>query len=224
MLTKGIILDKISTNKYSVRIPILGTTSLGNTNVDSSIVESTICYAPGDYNNYINGDVVYIMFEDNQYDRPVILGKLYIGVEEQANNLIKCSSLEVLHDVDLPETTKIGDLTYKDIKSMYDYQQIINSKIDNLDFPTSSIYKKFTNVSLNSSAFEEDTTYIEFQYRATVMLPGVKSSDVINIDFAMAEAISGNYSPVCESFNGGVYFWSKTNVPIVIPTIEVFSS
>ena len=56
------------------------------------------------------------------------------------------------------------------------------------------------------------------------MLPGVKSSDVINIDFAMEEAISGNYSPVCESFNGGVYFWSKTNAPIVIPTIEVFSS
>lgn len=220
MITKGIIESKSSANKYLVRIPILSNSSVGNSNIEISKIEATVCYEPGNYNEYKNGDVVFIAFEDNTYSQPVIMGKLYTGVDSKENNLIQASNLTVFDSAKLPKSTIIGDYTYKDFEGMFNYLQVLSNASQS---STSSNYKVFNDVVVKSSDFATDSTYSDFKYKATVNLENIKSSDVINVIFSMIEATSGNYSPVCESFNGGVYFWSKINTQIIIPTIEVHS-
>lgn len=78
----------------------------------------------------------------------------------------------------------------------------------------------FTDVSVGSYA--ADSTYNDFAYRGTITLNGVTSSMLAEVTFAEAQARSGDYAPVCETYNGGVYIYSNDDGPITIPTIVVF--
>ena len=80
-------------------------------------------------------------------------------------------------------------------------------------------YLTFTNVSVSSSAFSIDTTYGDFMYKAAITLSGVTADMTPTIVFSGNDAISGNYLPLCESYNGGVYIWSKVNTGVTISTI-----
>lgn len=78
---------------------------------------------------------------------------------------------------------------------------------------------KFTNITV--STWASDTTYADYPYKATITLTGVTTSMIAEIMFNVTEAESGNYAPVCETFDGGVYIYSKVNTSITIPTILV---
>lgn len=82
---------------------------------------------------------------------------------------------------------------------------------------------QFNNISVKVSDFAEDTTYAEegYSYRAAVALDGVIKSMIPEVIFGMADAISGNYAPVAESYNGGIYIYAS-EVPeadITVPVI-----
>ena len=80
---------------------------------------------------------------------------------------------------------------------------------------------QFNNVSVSASKFVSNTTYEDFAYRAAVALDGVMSSMIPEVIFGVADAISGNFSPVTESYNGGIYLYAadKPEGNTVIPTI-----
>lgn len=81
--------------------------------------------------------------------------------------------------------------------------------------------KQFNNTAVAVSAFVADTTYEDYPYRAAVALTGVIATDIPEVMFGMAEAISGIFAPVVESYDGGVYIYAN-DVPeaaITIPTI-----
>ena len=71
------------------------------------------------------------------------------------------------------------------------------------------------------STWESDTTYADYPYKATIAATGVKSTMVAEVVYDMADAVSGNYAPVCNTFDGGVYIYSKVNTAITIPTVLV---
>ena len=79
----------------------------------------------------------------------------------------------------------------------------------------------FTNVSVTVSAFVSNSTYADFPYRAAVSLSGVTTGMIPEVIFALAEAVSGNFAPVAQTYNGGVYIWAaeKPSATITIPTI-----
>lgn len=73
------------------------------------------------------------------------------------------------------------------------------------------------------TTWASDSTYSDYPYRGTISITGVTDADGVEVTFSNADATSGNYSPVCETFNGGVYIWSKTNnANLVIPTICIY--
>lgn len=78
-----------------------------------------------------------------------------------------------------------------------------------------------TNVSVSASAFVSNSTYSDFPYRASVTMSGVTTGMIPEVIFALAEAVSGNFSPVAQTYNGGVYIWAaeKPSATITIPTI-----
>ena len=128
MITKGIIkelptkyyLGKNNTtqfnNKFIVELPIFNSSGINPDNpLNASIVEATLCYQPGSLDGYRVGDVVFVSFEDNDYSKPVILGKLYLG-DEQPVGLTKSEHLEISNSAILPENTQLGDITVKNLE------------------------------------------------------------------------------------------------------------
>lgn len=79
----------------------------------------------------------------------------------------------------------------------------------------------FSNVSVAANRFASDSTYSGYSYKGTVPLSGVTSTMFADVVFSPANAISGNYAPICETYNGGVYIWAKVNTAITIPSIAI---
>ena len=80
---------------------------------------------------------------------------------------------------------------------------------------------KFSNVRVPTAGFREDGTYSDYPLAAAIELPGVRSSLMPTVVFALAEAQSGNYAPVAESGDGLVRIWAKKapETDLIIATI-----
>lgn len=99
----------------------------------------------------------------------------------------------------------------------------IQDELSSMESGTAVELKKllFTGVSVAASAFVSDSTYDDYGYRAAVSLSGVTSSMIPEVVFSLADASGGNFAPVAETYNGGIYLYAA-DVPerqITIPTI-----
>lgn len=99
----------------------------------------------------------------------------------------------------------------------------IQNELADLEAGTGVELKKllFKDVSVAKSSFVADTTYSDFPYRASVALEGVVSTMIPDVVLPVEAATSGNFAPVCECYNGGLYLYAAS-VPdayITIPTI-----
>ena len=82
----------------------------------------------------------------------------------------------------------------------------------------------FTNKSVATSAWASNTTYDDYPYRAAVACSGVTADMFAEVVFSPADATSGNFAPVCDTYAGGVYLYAKAvpDAAITIPTIIVW--
>lgn len=85
----------------------------------------------------------------------------------------------------------------------------------------SALYAK--NVSVTTSAWSSDNTYAAFPFRAGIAIEGCTASCNPNITFSVADVLTGNFAPVAETYEGGVYIYAaaKPTAQITIPTIEL---
>lgn len=75
--------------------------------------------------------------------------------------------------------------------------------------------------AVSVSSWSADATYSGYGYRATVTMTGATSSDSAEVVYGHNEAISGNYSPICETLTDGVYIYSKVNTTITLAQVIV---
>jgi hypothetical protein len=167
MITKGYVIKKSteSSNKYSVRIPILESAGIGlNSNgLNSSVYDCTLSHNPGTYEALRPGDCVFISFEDNNYAKPIILGKLFVNVEEESSGYQYNTDLKVTHKATLPVDTTIGSVPFDNILN---YFNSINESIDRLSFQSLSTLSANlilypTNVSSDISGYFKIVTSID---------------------------------------------------------------
>lgn len=80
------------------------------------------------------------------------------------------------------------------------------------------------NQTIATSAWASDTTYADYPYRASLALPSITALSFVEIVFSPADATSGNFAPVCDTYAGGVYLYAKAvpDAAITIPTIIVW--
>lgn len=116
MITKAIIkqLNTQDNNHCLVFIPLLKKANDDEKNVT---LEATFTTISGLDNIYKVNDVVYIGFEDDEYNHPVILGKLHTKKENsnEITTTVVSKASQVLETTRLPENTLIGDLNIKDV-------------------------------------------------------------------------------------------------------------
>lgn len=99
----------------------------------------------------------------------------------------------------------------------------IQNELQDLESGTGVEMKKlqFNDVSVFPSEFTTDATYEDYPYRASVSLSGVISTMIPEVIFNLFDVISGNFAPISESYNGGVYLYAtdRPEENTVIPTI-----
>ena len=80
---------------------------------------------------------------------------------------------------------------------------------------------QFSNVSVAVSKFVANSTYGDYPLRASVALNGVLETMVPEVIFSLADAASGNFAPVAETYKGGIYIYAaeKPEAAVTIPTI-----
>ena len=102
MVTKAIITD-ISNNTCTVRIPLFDTVK----SISDGVPGTTFATPPGFSNSYQVGDIVFIYFEDNEVNKPIVIGKLYLTNQTKCVGGIYCEDLQVSNSASLPINTKI---------------------------------------------------------------------------------------------------------------------
>ena len=74
MIVKGIVEDTFK-NQAKVRIPVFDKVLSSSLGVEyNGLSEATMCVPPKFNMNIKQGDIVYILFEDNNRQKPVIIG------------------------------------------------------------------------------------------------------------------------------------------------------
>ena len=156
--------------------------------------------------------------------------KLYVLTEDMA----KVELGEALENVEVNANIVDGSVsTQKLANSAVTTAKMANGAVTNAKIGSGAVtYDKleqnavrirFTNVSVAPSAFVSDSTYEDFPYRAAIALTGATASMKPDIVFSLADAISGIFAPVAESYAGGVYIYAS-EVPeanITIPVIDL---
>ena len=108
MVVKGIIQDiDFNSNNCKVRLPFFE--NAGNKN--EIVVNAVFANNPGVYNGYKVDDVVFVDFENNDFDQAVVTGKLYLGADvesKSARGAFNISALTVDGSATIPITTKLS--------------------------------------------------------------------------------------------------------------------
>ena len=165
--------------KYKVRVPVIhGLSSTPGCTTDEELPFAPVCNVGGFYGVINVGDVVYVAFENGEFDTPVIIGQLITG--SGASNLkgnnsfnrpvqtgAKLKSLEFEDDENtgessarLPENTTIGSVSPFEISTLYGIKQNIQVQLNSLLDVAYSVIDIFASQGLALTSNSDGTCYI----------------------------------------------------------------
>ncbi len=154
MITKATVEKVLNDKTYQVRIPIIDKakkSSLTNNILSTAVISSQInCPL-----NFRVGDIVFVDFEEDNYNKPVILGSLYTGTNTKTKPTVNLNSIKVTDSAILSKSTAIGNnIKYENILSLKDSKESIQKQL-NETASTLSEYKE---------KIEDEATLISLQY------------------------------------------------------------
>lgn len=106
MIVKGLIKSiDYSDNSCMVRLPVFETAATKS----EVVLKAVMLSQPGMYNGYAEGDVVFVDFENDKLNQPIIIGKLFLGPakENTAPTALSVANLTVSKSATLPIDTKL---------------------------------------------------------------------------------------------------------------------
>lgn len=174
---------------------------------------------------------------NNNVQRQISLAKVYIpaGTVSLSASMVTDERLDqsvcgIVTETVKIDTSTIYDRVNKALKDVDDQSKAvldaIQKELADLEAGTAVEMKKlqFSNVTVPKGAFVSNTTYQDFPYRASIALSGAIKSMIPEVVLSVDDALSGNYAPVAESYNGGVYLYagSPPDADITIPTIVLW--
>jgi len=143
-------------NKYIVRIPIIhGVEGSPQCTPDDLLPSASVCGIPGFTNTVQKGDIVFVVFENDEYNSPVIMGQLITNTnayDVNSDNITNTRANAVLQTLSfydnlsdeytsaqLPKNTTIGDVQASQISFLLGLRDNIQDQIDRLNEQISSI-------------------------------------------------------------------------------------
>lgn len=129
MITKAIVEQILNKHSVKVRMPVLDKVIDSSTGIPiNSYQTATECVLPNFSYNFNVGDIVFVDFEENNLDSPVIVGYL-TGTSDQRMDG-KIMSISVENESNLPSNTSIGSVKKEEIECLKGTVSNIQNKID----------------------------------------------------------------------------------------------
>lgn len=131
-MTRGIIEMSIDRHHYKVRIPEYN----GVVNSDDDYVPTdelytaTVCSQPNGIISYKAGDVVFVDFERDNVEMPVIMGLVQGANHTYTASDMMTDSITVGVNCILPSATKIGDVSSNELQQLMGVRNNIQRQID----------------------------------------------------------------------------------------------
>jgi hypothetical protein len=195
MIVKGILKTiNYNDNSCTVRIPLFeGAATAGEVVLDAIFLSQ-----PGTYNGYNEGDIVFVDFENDSLDSPIILGKVFLGAAVEKASAKKSgmsiASLEVSSNASLPIDTK---LTSNSSSSIANVDKGINSYKSIVDI-IKALHSTETNIEKLDKQSTEVIANIKIEYLSQeIILPEPNSSDE-------------KWQTSTPEFRDGYAIWQKT--------------
>lgn len=189
MYTEAIIRNiDYNSNKCTVDIPLFGENAVN--------IPAKIIIQPGSYNGYANEDKVWVGFEREMYNLPLVVGKIFVDQKSESNasgGASNINSLTVTGNASIPMDTKISDSEndYSTLQKLINKVKYLDDKLNNT---TGQGQQIIVNPS-NASAFTPENP--------TSILIGNKLY-ILNSDTSNIQYINGGYSyTTAENYTGG---------------------
>ena len=201
MVVKGIIKSiDVQGNTCTVRMPYFE--NVGN---DEIVATATVSNSPGSYNGYKVNDVVWVAFENDQLECPVIIGKLYLGIEaERADprGTLNVVDSKISRTAEIPFDTKLSrDIEPGMPKTIAPYNSL-NSIANNLSTAEVNIAQNdreygnrfslaFENIEGNKSLINQTANRLSTEIDERIDADGVLKSTIEQTAEKMVAKVSG---------------------------------
>lgn len=137
MITKATVEQVLNKNTVKVRIPILDKVINSSTGTPiENYQTATECVLPNFSYNFTAGDIVFVDFEENNMDSPVIIGYLTNTSNQRPDG--KTLSVSVESESSLPYDTSIGSVKKEEIECLNGISANIQNSIDSANNNTFS--------------------------------------------------------------------------------------
>ena len=85
----------------------------------------------------------------------------------------------------------------------------------------------FQNVQVQVSYWKEDTTYVDYPFKAEIPCEGITENHFPEVILSLTDANSGQFAPICNTSAGFVYIWAYElpqdiiEIPLIRATLLV---
>lgn len=123
MIQKGIVTNLLlNENRILVRIPFFETAGS-----DEVIFNCLLLNQPGLINGYQINDVVFVDFENNDLDTPIVIGKLYTGSDNVSKTSVNADNINAEGAANFSSQFTVGEVTYNDLLAWKKQLEVIES-------------------------------------------------------------------------------------------------
>ena len=123
MVTKAIVRSiNNAANRCIVRMPLFETAA----NSAPVEAEALVSITPGMFNNLVVGDIVFVAFEENALEKPIIIGKLFKGIANEN---------DVQGGAGILDTLRVRTAATIPCTTLYEYPQAIRKDYKDLETP-----------------------------------------------------------------------------------------
>ena len=130
-MTRAIIEQIVDTSHVKIRIPEYnGAYMNADSTPTSELDTAVICQQPGITPLYKKGDVVFIDFERDNIEMPVVLGLIQGANSTYTSTDTETDSLNVRVNCTLPSATEIGDVSSNELQQLMGARNNIQRQID----------------------------------------------------------------------------------------------
>lgn len=130
-MTRAIIEQIVDTSHAKIRIPEYnGAYADADSTPTAELDTAVICQQPGTTPLYKKGDIVFVDFERDNIEMPVILGLIQGANSTYTATDTETDSLNVRVNCVLPLATDIGEVSSKDIQQLVGVRNNIQRQID----------------------------------------------------------------------------------------------